>query len=163
MLDRGRAPRWLPLYLGENFTLCLQETLLRDRADAAVPGPFLVAKAELALWDWAVIEVTQPLRVVDLRAAALARSRVPTDVVGAFDQRLARSWAAAFHRSPAGFDGIAFPSRFRTGDNLALFQGRVGQALRIVARRRVIDSPVELGRACHALDLGIIGAAADPE
>lgn len=97
MLDRGLTPRWLPMYLGETFTLCLQETLLRDRANAALPGPFLVAEAELALWDWAVIEVTRPIRVVDLSGAALARSRVPTDVVGAADQRLARSWAAALH------------------------------------------------------------------
>jgi hypothetical protein len=110
-----------------------------------------------------VIEVIRPVRVVDLRGAALARSRIPTDVVGAADQRLARSWAAALHRHPANFDGIAFPSRFRTGDNLALFQARVGGALRVAARRRVLDSPVELGQACHALDLGIIRAARDPE
>lgn len=97
MLDRGRTPRWLTMYLGETFTLCLQQALLRHRANAALPGPFLVAEAELALWDWAVIEVIRPLRVVDLRGAALARSHVPTDVVGAADQRLARSWAAALH------------------------------------------------------------------
>lgn len=35
MLDRGRAPRWLPMYFGETLTLCLEETLLRDRASAA--------------------------------------------------------------------------------------------------------------------------------
>jgi len=110
MLHRARPPRWLPIYLGETFTLCLQETLLRDRANAALPGPFLVAEAELALWDWVVIEVIRPMRVVDLRGAALTRSRVPTDVVGAADQRLARSWAAAIHRHPSDFDGIAFPS-----------------------------------------------------
>ena len=163
MLGRGRTPRWLPMYFGESFTLCLQETLLRDRANAALPGPFLVAEAELTLWDWAVIEVIRPVRVVDLRGAALARSRVPTDVVGAADQRLARSWAAALHRHPANFDGIAFPSRFRTGDNLALFHARVEGALRVAGRRRVLDSAVELGQACHALDLGIIPAARDPE
>ncbi|MXP65623.1 hypothetical protein E0493_19935 [Roseomonas sp. M0104] len=69
LLGRGRPPRWLPLYLGQSFTLCLQEALLRDRANAAPPGPFLVAEAELALWDWAAIEVARPLRVVDLRGA----------------------------------------------------------------------------------------------
>ena len=88
MLDRGRPPRWLPLYLGQSFTLCLQEALLRDRANAAPPGPFLVAEAELALWDWAVVEVVRPLRVVNLRGTALARSRVPTDVVGAAGCRI---------------------------------------------------------------------------
>ena len=36
MLDRGRTPRWLPMYFGETFTLCLRETLLRDRANAAL-------------------------------------------------------------------------------------------------------------------------------
>jgi len=135
MLDRGRTPRWLPMYFGETFTLCLQETLLRDRANATLPGPFLVVEAESALWGWAVIEVTRPLRVVDLRGAALARSRVPTDVLGAANQRLTRFWAAAVHRYPANFDGIAFRSRFRTVDNLALFQGRVGGTLRVAARR----------------------------
>lgn len=141
---------------------CLQEALLRDRANAAPPGPFLVAEAELALWDWAEIEVTRPLRLVDLRGAALARSRVPTDVVGAADHRLARAWAAAFHRHPSGLDGIAFPSRFRTGDNLSLFHNRVAGALRVVSRRHLLDSPVELGRACHTLNLAIVAAAPNP-
>ena len=36
MLDRGRPPRWLPLYLGQSFMLCLQEVLLCDRASAPV-------------------------------------------------------------------------------------------------------------------------------
>jgi len=162
MLDRGRLPRWLPIYLAQTFTLCLQETLLRDRANAALPGPFLVTEAELDLWDWADIKVIRPLRVVDLRGTALARSRVPTDVVGAADQRLARAWAAAFHRHPAGFDGIAFPSRFRTGDNLALFHERIAGALRVTARRHVLSSPVQLGRACAALDLAIVARPTDP-
>jgi hypothetical protein len=158
LADRGGAARWLPLYLGDSFTLCLQETLLRDRANAT-PGPFLVAEAELALWDCAEIALLRPLRLVDLRGAALARSRVPSDVVGAADQRLARAWAAAFHRHPAGFAGIAFPSRFGTGENLALFHDRVAGALGVVARHGVLDSPVELGRACAALELGIVAAA----
>ena len=163
LLDRGRAPRWLPLYLGQSFALCLQETILRDRANAAAPGPFLIAEAELALWDWVEIEMLQPLRVADLRGTALARSRVPTDVVGAADQRLARAWAASLYRHPAALDGIAFPSRFRSGDNLALFQTRVAGALRVVRRRRMLDSPVELGRACRLLDLAIVAEPSAPE
>jgi len=162
MLDRGRPPRWLPVYLAQTFTLSLQETLLRDRANAALPGPFLLTEAELALWDWAEIEMIRPLRVVDLRGTALTRSRVPTDVVGAADQRLARAWAAAFHRHPAGFDGIVFPSRFRTGDNLALFHERIAGALRLTARRRVLNSSVELGRACALLDLAIVARPTNP-
>jgi hypothetical protein len=104
----------------------------------------------------------RPLRVVDLRGTALTRSRVPTDVVGAADQRLARAWAAAFHRHPAGFDGIVFPSRFRTGDNLALFHERIAGALRLTARRRVLNSSVELGRACALLDLAIVARPTNP-
>ncbi len=162
MLDRRRPPRWLPIYLGQTFTLCFQEAVLRDRANAGPPGPFLVAEAELALWDWAEIEIVRPLRVVDLRGAALTRSRVPTDVAGAADHHLARSWGAAFFRQPSNVDGIMFPSRFRTGDNLALFQNRVAGALRGTARRHVLDSTVELGRACGALDLAIVATALDP-
>ncbi|CAH0305391.1 RES family NAD+ phosphorylase [Roseomonas sp. CECT 9278] len=156
--DRGRAARWRPIYLGATFSLCLQETLLRDRANAA-PGPFLVAQAELALWDCAEIEVTRPLRLVDLRGAALARSRVPTDVVGAASHALSRAWATAFWRHPARHAGVAFPSRFGTGENLALFEARVAGALRVVQRRGVLACEAELGAACEALDLGIIGAA----
>jgi hypothetical protein len=159
MLDRGRSPRWLPIYLGQSFTLCMQEALLRDRANAAPPGPFLVAEAELALWDQAEVEVVRPLCVVDLRGAALTRSRVPTDVVGAADQHLARAWAAAFYRHPGKVDGIVFPSRFRTGDNLALFQDRIERALRVKSRQRVLNSATELGRACAALDLAIVASA----
>ncbi len=33
-----------------------------------------------------------------------------------------------------------------------------GDALRAVGRRRLLDSPVELGRACHALDLAIFAS-----
>ena len=57
---------------------------MSDGANAALPDPSLVAGAELALWHWAVSEVIRPRRLVDLRGAALARSR------GAADQRLAR-------------------------------------------------------------------------
>jgi hypothetical protein len=67
ILARGRSPRWLPIYLGRSFTLCLQETVLRDRANAVVPGPFLISRMELAVWDWAEIEITQDLHVTDLR------------------------------------------------------------------------------------------------
>jgi len=161
ILNRGQSPRWLPIYLGGSFTLCLQETVLRDRANAASVGSFLVSHAELALWDWAEIEMVRDLHVVDLRGAALTRSRVPTDVVGASDQRLARAWAAAIHRHPAKFDGIVFPSRFHTGDNLALFQARVANKLRVVARRPLLKSPVQLGRACAALDLAIVANPTD--
>jgi hypothetical protein len=58
---------------------------------------------------------------------------------------------------------VLFPSRFRTGDNLALFQPRAAGALGVVSRRGVLDDPVELGRACVALDLAIVPAAPDPE
>jgi hypothetical protein len=159
ILDRGASPRWLPIYLGQSFTLCLQETVLRDRANATPPGPFLISRSELASWDWAQIEVVEDLRVADLREAALTHSRVPTDVVGASDQRLARVWAAAFYRYPEKLDGIVFPSRFRTGDCLALFQTRVTSKLRVSERRALLESPVQLGQACSALDLAIV---ADP-
>ena len=153
----------MPLYLGQSFALCLQATILRDRASAAPPGPFLIAEAELALWDWAEIEMLRPLRVADPRGPGLARSRVPTGVVGAADQRLARAWAASLYRYPASLDGIAFPSRFRSGDNLALFHARAAGALRVVRRRRVLASAVELGRACQLLDLAVVAEPPDPE
>jgi hypothetical protein len=66
MLDRRRLPRWLPIYRGQTFTLCLQVAFQRDRANASPPGPALVAAAELPLWDWAEIELVRPLRVFDL-------------------------------------------------------------------------------------------------
>jgi hypothetical protein len=96
------------------------------------------------------------LHVADLREAALTRSRVPTDVVGASDQHLARAWAEAFYRYPEKLDGIVFPSRFRTGDCLALFQTRVTGKLRIAERRSLLESPIQIGRACAVLDLAIL-------
>ncbi len=154
--DRGRTPRWLPLYLGDNFLTCLQETILRDAANAAPPGPFLVAEGELLDWHCAEIEVVQPLRMIDLRGDALARGRIPTDVVNAADQRLARSWAAAFFDHPAQFHGAVYRSRFQTGDNLVLFQPRAGGALRLVSRLSLLERPRDLARACDALDLAIV-------
>jgi hypothetical protein len=41
----------------------------------------------------------RPLRVVD--CTALARSYPPTEAVGAADQRIARTWATAFHQVDA--------------------------------------------------------------
>lgn len=117
----------------------------RKRCCATAPTPRRPApswsEAKLALRDRAEIGAARPLRALSLRGAALARSRVPTDVVRVADHRLARTWAAAFHQHPSGLDGLLFPSRLRTGDSLALLHGRVRGALRSASRRASWAAP----------------------
>jgi hypothetical protein len=68
-----------------------------------------------------VITVAPPLRLVDLRGDGPLRMGVPSDVVGATRQALARAWSLAFHEHPMKPDGIIYPSRLNEEINLAIY------------------------------------------
>lgn len=46
---------------------------------------------------------------------------IPTDVVGASSQSLARAWSLAIYQHPAGVDGIIYPSRLNEQTNIAVY------------------------------------------
>jgi len=52
---------------------------------------------------------------------------VPSDVVGATDQRPSRTWALAVHAHPTRPDGIAYPSRLVGGRCYAIFDRAVAK------------------------------------
>lgn len=46
---------------------------------------------------------------------------VPSEVVGAWDQTVAREWSAAFFAHRDVVDGVYYPSRFNEERNIALY------------------------------------------
>lgn len=65
------------------------------------------------------------LRLVDLRNDNAVRMGVPTDVVRAQRQNLARRWSVAFYEHPAQPDGVIYPSRLNGATNLAVYDRAV--------------------------------------
>lgn len=131
--SRFSDPRLLPdderfgvLYLGISLKVCFVETILRDRG---IGGPQLIPidEQELADRNYTEVEVTAPLKLVDLRADGLVRMRIPSDVAGGSEHTLSRKWSLAFYRHPSQPDGIIYPSRFNEETNLAVYDRAIGK------------------------------------
>lgn len=98
------ANRFGVLYLGDSLKVCFLETVLRDRREGILDD-LPIEEVELARRRYAEIATTTDLRLVDLRGDNAVRMGVPTDVVRAQRQNLARRWSLAFHKhhlSPTG-------------------------------------------------------------
>jgi hypothetical protein len=107
---RAAANRFGVLYLGESVKVCFLEAVLRDQRDGAI-GDLPMEEAELHHRYYAEIEIANPLTMVDLREDGAIVMGVPTDVVKASSQTLARGWSLAFDEHPEKPDGIIYPSR----------------------------------------------------
>lgn len=123
---RRRLPanRFGVLYLGSTLKVCFVEAVLRDQGDGRT-GELLLDETDLAVRNYAAIEVTEPLSLVDLRADGPLRMGVPSDVARGSNQSLARRWSVAFHEHPAQADGIIYPSRLNGETNLAIYDRAV--------------------------------------
>jgi len=108
------------LYLGESLKVCFLEALLRDRRNGVV-GDFLLSEHELHVRRYAEIGIARQLTLVDLRGARAIRMGVPSDVVHASKQSLARWWSVAFHQHPQKPDGIVYASRLNNETSLAIY------------------------------------------
>ena len=117
---RVDANRFGVLYLGDSLKVCFLETVLRDRREGLVDD-LPIDEAELTQRRYAEIATTANLRLVDLRADNAVRMGVPTDVVRAQRQNLARRWSVAFYEHPSKPDGIIYPSRLNGATNLAIY------------------------------------------
>ena len=95
------------LYLGETLKVCFLEAVLRDKRNGSI-GDYPLDETELRARRFTLVEVHDPLTIVDLRRDSGVRMGVPSDVARASDQRLARLWSVAFHDHPAAPDGIAY-------------------------------------------------------
>jgi hypothetical protein len=82
---------------------------------------------ELTQRRYAEIGTMAELRLVDLRDDNAVRMGVPTDVVRAQRQNLARRWSVAFHEHPSQPDGIIYPSRLNGATNLAIYDRSIAK------------------------------------
>ena len=87
--SRFSDPRWRVatnrfgvLYLGDTVKVCFLEALLRDQRDGAI-GDLPMEEAELHDRHYAEIEITVPLKMIDLRDDGPIAMGVPTDVAKA--------------------------------------------------------------------------------
>jgi hypothetical protein len=119
---RRRVPenRFGVVYLGESLKVCFLEAVLRDQRNGHV-GDYPIDEIEIDARVVSQITPRRPLRLIDLTADGAIRMGIPTDVVRASNQRLARAWSVAFHDHPAAIDGIRYPSRLNGEINLAIY------------------------------------------
>lgn len=120
------ANRFGVLYLGDSLKVCFLETVLRDRREGIIDD-LPIEEVELTRRRYAEIATTTDLRLVDLRGDNGVRMGVPTDVVRAQRQNLARQWSLAFHEHPSQPDGILYPSRLNGATNLAIYNRSIGK------------------------------------
>ena len=154
---RVAASRFGVVYLGGNLKVCFLESVLRDQRDGAI-GDLPMEEAELHTRQSVEIEVTAPLRMVDLRDDGGIVMGVPTDVARASNQRLARAWSVAFHEHPSKPAGIIYPSRLNGHTNLAVFDRAVVK-LRVVRTGKLIAAS---GLATVLNDLKVSLVEPDP-
>ncbi len=117
---RADAKRFGILYLGESLKVCFLEVVLRDRREGLVDD-LPIDEMELTQRRYAQITTVADLRLVDLRGDNAVRMGVPTDVVRARHQTLARRWSLAFYEHASQPDGIIYPSRLNGATNLAIY------------------------------------------
>jgi RES domain len=147
------ANRFGVLYLGTSLKVCFVEAVLRDLRNGAV-GDYPIAEADLHARRYAVIEIIEPLNLVDLRDDGPVRMGVPTDVVRGSDQSLARRWSVAFHTHPSGPDGVIYPSRLNNEVNLALYDRAIGKMAAV--DKRPLLAATGLGSVLNALKAGLV-------
>jgi hypothetical protein len=150
---RVAANRFGILYLGVSLKVCFVETILRDRGNGRI-ADLPIAEAELRARRCAEVRAGRPLLLVDLRADAPIRMGVPSDVVGASSQGLARAWSLAFHEHPSGPDGIIYPSRLNEETNVAVY-GRAIAKLEVTSVRPLLAAP-GLAAVLEALNVALV-------
>lgn len=141
------------VYLGSSAKVAFVETVLRDAADGRGDG-CIVEMAEIEKRSLASIRVAKDLRLVDLTGDAPLRMGVPSDVIGARDQTLARQWSVAFHAHPDRPDGVYYPSRLNEERCIALYDGAVPK-LAAIATPRLLECDVELAAILDDLEIAL--------
>lgn len=142
------------VYLGSSAKVAFVETILRDRADGR-GAECVVELAEIEKRSLARIEITEDLRLVDLTGDGPLRMGVPSDVVGASDQFLARAWSVAFHAHKDQPDGVYYPSRLNEERCIACYDRAVGK-LQAAATPRLMDCRAELAAILNDLEISIV-------
>jgi hypothetical protein len=150
----GPAATFGVVYLGSSLKVAFAETILRDRG-VGLAGAVPIPLSELAGYACAEIRIETPLHLVDLSGDGCARQRVPTDVVGASDQTLARQWSQAFYNHPAEPDGVLYGSRINGERNLAIYDRAVAK-LGTVAISPLLARRADMAQILTDFDLAIV-------
>ncbi|TIQ37073.1 MAG: RES domain-containing protein [Mesorhizobium sp.] len=146
------ANRFGVLYLGDSLKMCFLEAVLRDQREGLV-DEFPIDEVELTQGRYAEIATTADIRLADLRNDNAVRMGVPTDVVRAQRQNLARRWSVAFHEHPSQPDGIVYPSRLNGATNLAVYD-RAIRKLRPIRVTKLLGAP-GLARVLEDFKVGL--------
>jgi hypothetical protein len=154
-LDQGRSARFEPLYFGSTFRSCFVETVLRDQANGHA-GDWPLLRSALTAWTCARVELTRPLKVVDLTSTGPVGMRMPSDAVRARHQQLGRLWSTAFHAHPDRVDGILYPSRCIQDPCLCIYADRALDVLKLTARGTLLASPEELAAVLDTFRISLV-------
>lgn len=141
------------LYLGSSLEVCFLEAVLRDERDGEV-GDHLMAETELDTRQYAEIAAKEELKLLDLTGNGPVRMGVPSDVVRASKQALARQWSVAFYEHPEQVDGILYPSRLNGQVNLAAYDRAVSK-LAVRTTSTLLHAP-SLARVLNHLKVALI-------
>ena len=141
------------VYLGASAKVAFVETILRDAADGR-GDDFVLEQAEIDKRSLASIRVNDPLRLVDLTEDARLLMGVPSDVVGASDQILARAWSAGFHGHRDQPDGVYYGSRLNGQFCIALYDRALAK-VEAIASPRLWDCDVELAAILDDLNIAL--------
>lgn len=141
------------VYLAASAKAAFVETVLRDRADGR-GADCVIDMAEITGRALAEVRLRAPLRLVDLTGDGPLRMGVPSDVAGARDQTLARTWSAAFHAHPDRPDGVLYPSRLNKERCLAVYDRALG-ALETASTSPLLDRRAELAATLDDLEIAL--------
>lgn len=150
---RIESSRFGVLYLGSSLKVCFLEAVLRDDRDGVV-GDFPMDEAELDARQYAQVMTKAELTLLDLTGDGPVRMGVPSDVLRASRQSLARRWSISFHDHPAEVDGIYYPSRLNGEVNLAIY-GRAVSKLTVATTQSLRAAP-GLARVLNDLDVALV-------
>ena len=96
------------IYLAEDLTTAVAETLVRDRFQSRARRRLL--DVETALWGATEVTATKPLTVVDLRTTGLVRLGVSTEAARGKAQGQGRRLSQAIH-DQTDAEGLIYSSR----------------------------------------------------
>jgi hypothetical protein len=146
--------RYAVVYLGSTIKVCFAETILRDQGDGR-SYPLPVEWKELESWICAELRVEQVLNLVDLRGDGLIRMGIPTDVVRARSQYLARIWARAIWRHDMRPDGMIYDSRLNGETNIVVFDRGLPK-LHPAEQKPLVGYRSELAAIFDDFDLAVV-------
>jgi len=122
------------LYAAKRPQGAFAETFLRQ------PGRTQLAADLIARKAYARIEVTRPLRLINLHGPGLARLGATAEVThGGLPYTAPQAWSAAIHAHPLAADGIAYKARHDDREICYALFDRAAPALRELGRERDLD------------------------